>query len=82
MSGPSAKRLAAVRAAAARHGYAAWSTGPRSAQGKRRASANATRHGCDSLAFRLAIAYAEAVVGALSAPTGTSLQIPRRSKAL
>jgi hypothetical protein len=65
MSRISAKRLAAVRAAAARQGYSAWSTGPRSAQGKRKASANATKHGCDGLAFRLAIAYAEAVVGAL-----------------
>jgi hypothetical protein len=60
-----AKRLAAVRAAAARPGYSSWATGPRTAEGKRKVSSNPTKHGGCSLAVRLAEAYAESVLKAL-----------------
>lgn len=59
------KRLAAVRAAAARPGYSSWSTGPRTQQGRRKMAANATKHGADSVALQWAVAYAEAVLEAL-----------------
>ena len=56
------RRITAIRAAAARPGYAAWSTGPRTARGKRKLAANATKHGGASMAFKLAVAYADAVL--------------------
>ena len=61
-----ARRLAAVRAAAARPGYSSWSTGPVTAEGRRKAALNATKHGGTRQAVRLAVAYAEAVLAALS----------------
>lgn len=57
-----ARRITAIRVAAARPGYAAWSTGPRTARGKRKLAANATKHGGASMALKLAVAYAEAVL--------------------
>jgi hypothetical protein len=82
-----AKHLAALRAAAAKPGYASWSTGPTTQEGKRRVSANATRHGAGSLAVRLVLAYAESVRLALLGPLlpgqagapSESRAVPKRS---
>lgn len=60
-----AKRLAAVRAAAARPGYSSWSTGPRTQQGRRKMAANATKHGANSVALKWATAYADMVYESL-----------------
>lgn len=56
-----ARRIAAVRAALARHKPSARSTGPRTAGGKRRMALNAVTHGTETLAFKLAVRYCEAV---------------------
>lgn len=66
-----ARRIAAIRAAAARPGFASWSTGPRTAEGKRKTAANATKHGGNSTVVKLATAYAEALLQCLSETQGS-----------
>ena len=41
------------------------STGPKTLAGRRKMAENATQHGAGSLAFRLAVAYCDAVLVAL-----------------
>ena len=61
-----ATRAEVRRLTALTHRPWASSTGPKTAQGKRRAAANAHKHGVESAAFGLAVAYADAVSTALS----------------
>jgi hypothetical protein len=67
-----ARRIDTLRAALVVRQPWLQSTGPRTAAGKRRASANAVRHGTDSLSFRLAVQYLEVVAARLSADPGAS----------
>lgn len=60
-----ARRLEAVRRAAQRPGYGSWSTGPRTAAGRRAMGRNAERHGVTGQAFRLALQYLRTVAQAL-----------------
>ena len=46
-----------------------WSTGPTTVAGRRKASGNGFKHGAASQAFKWAVAYADAVLAALSGST-------------
>ena len=59
------RRVALVRAAVALRKPWLESTGPRSVRGKRATAQNRLTHGADSLSFRAAMAYCDAVGAAL-----------------
>lgn len=69
-----ARRLAAMRQAAAQPGYASWSTGPRTVAGKRRVARNSETHGAESLAVQYARAYADVIHNKLQAGSSGAIK--------